>query len=95
MGWFLGLKLHAIINSQGELVRIRLTPGNTDDRKPVPEMCEGLFGMLFADKGYLSKPLAETLQRIELSRQNSQGRPGSFSATISGSTRWRGRAASP
>jgi transposase len=62
MGWFFGFKLHAIINSKGELVRIKLTPGNTDDRKPVPEMCEGLFGLLFADKGYVAKWLAETLQ---------------------------------
>src|SRR5512137_1324357 len=64
VGWFFGFKLHAIINSRGELVRIRLTPGNTDDRKPLPEMCEGLFGLLFADKGYISKPLAETLQEM-------------------------------
>jgi transposase len=62
MGWFYGFKLHAIINSKGELVRIKLTPGNTDDRKPVPGMCEGLFGLLFADKGYVAKWLAETLQ---------------------------------
>jgi transposase len=62
MGWFYGFKLHAIINSKGELLRIRLTPGNTDDRKPVPSMCEGLSGLLFADKGYVAKWLAETLQ---------------------------------
>jgi transposase len=62
MGWFYGFKLHAIINSQGELTRIKLTPGNTNDRKPIPEMCQGLFGLLFADKGYVGKPLAETLQ---------------------------------
>ena len=64
MGWFFGFKLHAIINSKGDLVRIKITPGNTDDRKPVPEMCQGLFGLLFADKGYISKPLAETLQEM-------------------------------
>jgi len=62
MGWFFGFKLHAIINSKGELVRIKLTPGNTDDRKPLPGMCNGLFGLLFADKGYISKVLAEALK---------------------------------
>jgi len=61
MGWFFGFKLHLIINSKGELLSIRLTPGNTDDRKPIPEMCEGLFGMLFGDKGYISKDLSKTL----------------------------------
>ena len=66
MGWFFGFKLHAIINSQGELVRIKLTPGNTNDRKPIPEMCQGLFGLLFADKGYVGKPLVETLKDMAI-----------------------------
>jgi transposase len=63
MGWFYGFKLHAIINSKGELIRLKLTPGNVDDRKPIPELCQGLFGQLFADKGYLGKELTETLAR--------------------------------
>jgi transposase len=62
MGWFFGFKLHAVINSRGELLRIRLTPGNTDDRKPVPDLCRGLFGLLFADKGYIAKWLTEALE---------------------------------
>lgn len=64
MGWFFGFKLHAIVNSQGELVRLKLTPGNIDDRKPLPAMCEGLVGLLFADKGYVGKRLAEALQEM-------------------------------
>ena len=64
MGWFFGFKLHAIINSKGELVRIKLTPGNTNDRKPIPDMCKGLFGLLFGDKGYISKDLTETLNSM-------------------------------
>ena len=35
MGWFYGFKLHLIINEKGELLDVALTPGNTDDRKPV------------------------------------------------------------
>jgi transposase len=62
MGWFFGFKLHLIVNSKGELLSVRLTPGNTDDRKPVPAMCQGLFGLLFGDKGYISKDLAKTLE---------------------------------
>jgi hypothetical protein len=61
--WFYGLKIHAIINSKGELICLKLTPGNVDDRKPMPELCQGLFGQLFADKGYLSKELTENLAR--------------------------------
>jgi hypothetical protein len=60
-GWFYGFKLHLIINSQGELLRIQPTPGNTDDRKPLPELCEGLFGQRFADKGSVARWLTEAL----------------------------------
>jgi len=61
MGWFYGFKLHAIINSKGELLRLKLTPGNVDDRKPMPELCQGLFGQLFADKGTIAQWLTEVL----------------------------------
>lgn len=61
MGWFYGFKLHAVINSNGELLAIQLTPGNVDDRKPLPKLCEDIFGLLFADKGYIAKWLTEVL----------------------------------
>ena len=68
MEWFYGFKLHLLINSHGELIRLKLTPGNGDDRTPMPELCQGLFGHLFADKGYLARCLTETLaaQRLQL-----------------------------
>lgn len=59
--WFYGFKLHLVVNDCGELLSVRLTPGNTDDRRPVPEMVKGLFGKLFGDKGYVSQPLFERL----------------------------------
>jgi transposase len=59
--WFYGFKLHLVINDQGELLSLRLTPGNTDDRRPVPELVRELFGKLFGDKGYISQPLFEAL----------------------------------
>jgi hypothetical protein len=59
--WFYGFKLHLVINDRGELLSLRLTPGNTDDRAPVPELVKGLFGKLFGDKGYISQALFETL----------------------------------
>ena len=66
MGWFYGFKLHAIINSKGELIRLRLTTGNVDDRKPMPDLCKGLFGQLFADKGYIAKWLTKALAEQNL-----------------------------
>lgn len=59
LGWFFGLKLHLVINHVGELLDFRLTPGNTDDRKPVKAFCQKLFGLLAGDKGYLSAELCE------------------------------------
>ena len=61
MGWFFGFKLHLIVNEQGELLATHLTPGNVDDRKPLPAMSKELFGKLFGDKGYLSQALFEAL----------------------------------
>jgi hypothetical protein len=59
--WFFGFKLHLVINGCGELLSLRLTPGNTDDRRPVPELVKGLFGKLFGDQGYVSQPLFEAM----------------------------------
>ena len=59
--WFFGFKLHLVTNDCGELLALRLTPGNTDDRRPVPALVKGLFGKLFGDKGYISQPLFEAL----------------------------------
>jgi hypothetical protein len=61
MGWFYGFIAHLIVNDQGELLAFRLTPGNVDDREPVPEMVKGIFGKLFGDKGYISQKLFELL----------------------------------
>ena len=60
-GWFYGFKLHLVCNHRGELVACQITPGNIDDRTPIPEMTSNLFGKLFGDKGYISKKLFEDL----------------------------------
>ncbi len=68
MGWFFGFKLHLVINDRGEILAFRLTPGNVDDRHPVPAMVKRLFGKLFGDRGYLSQTLFKALfeQGLEL-----------------------------
>jgi transposase len=62
-GWFFGFKLHLVINDRGELLSVLLTPGNVDDRKPVPKLVHKLFGKIFGDKGYISQPLYELLRQ--------------------------------
>jgi hypothetical protein len=61
VGWYYGFKLHLIVNEQGELLAFQLTPANVDDRVPVPDWTQGLFGKLFGDRGYISQALFERL----------------------------------
>jgi hypothetical protein len=60
-GWFYGFKLHLAVNDRGELLACCLTPGNVDDRKPVPSMVKRLRGKLIGDRGYISASLTELL----------------------------------
>jgi IS5 family transposase len=61
MDWFFRLKLHFVINDKGELLNLQVTPGNVDDRKPVLDLLQHLFGKVYADKGYVSQKLFKEL----------------------------------
>jgi Transposase DDE domain len=73
--WFYGFKLHYIINDEGALLAVHFTPGNVDDRVPVPGLVEGLWGKLFGDRGYISQELVERLQQsgVQLITSSSGG----------------------
>jgi hypothetical protein len=62
-GYFFGFKLHLVINHHAEIIAFRVTSGNVDDRKPVPEMLKGKHGKGFADRGYISEKLCEKLAK--------------------------------
>ena len=62
--WFFGFKLHLIVNDCGEILACRVTPGNVDDRQPVPQLMQQIhnpFGKIFGDKGYISAKLTQDL----------------------------------
>jgi hypothetical protein len=40
---------------------VKITAGNTDDRKPVKELVKNLVGKLVGDKGYIKHELAKEL----------------------------------
>ena len=61
MGWAYGLKLHTVINHQGQLMAFRISSANLNDRSVVEGMTENLQGTLIADKGYVGKKLFESL----------------------------------
>ena len=53
-GFFFGFKLHMLINTEGEIVRLTIRTGNCDDRSPVRDMMGGIKTKLIGDRGYLS-----------------------------------------
>jgi hypothetical protein len=54
-------KLHLVVNEQGELLNLQITPGKIDARKPVPDLLKSLFGQVFGDRGYVCSSLAQKL----------------------------------
>ena len=80
MGWFYDFKLHLVVNDRGEIIAVQFTPGNVDDRKPLPQLIARLYGKLFGDKGYLSQALRDELREqgvdlITSIRRNMQPQP--------------------
>lgn len=63
MGWFFGFKLHLVVNEKGDLISFFLTPGNVDDRNDqvIEKLTKGLIGLLFGDRGYISKKIFKEL----------------------------------
>jgi|WetSurMetagenome_2_1015567.scaffolds.fasta_scaffold99108_2 hypothetical protein len=67
-GWFYGLKLHLIINQNGEIISFIITPGNVADNdfELGVKLCKSLCGKIFGDKGYISSKLEKALLEQEL-----------------------------
>jgi hypothetical protein len=61
VGWFFGLKLHLVINNEGQLIAFKITKGNVNDVKAAYPLLSKLEGLAFGDKGYISKKLSEEL----------------------------------
>lgn len=82
MGWFFGFKLHVIINNDGELVKFKVTRGNTSDIKGL-EMTKNLEGLLVGDKGYISQEWEKYLEKQNLklitkTRKNMKPKPRTY-----------------
>lgn len=56
-GWFMGFKLHIIINNKGAIMAVKITKGNKSDSSVAASLAEGLAGSIYGDKGYISKKL--------------------------------------
>jgi hypothetical protein len=62
-GWFYGMKLHLVINGDGEILSFCLTSGNVSDinEDVIERLTKNIFGKLVGDKGYISKKIFEKL----------------------------------
>lgn len=60
---FFGFKLHMIINDVGQIIGIKITKGNIDDRTPVSELTKKLEVSIYADKGYIGADLFKSLYK--------------------------------
>ena len=63
MGWCHGFKLHLACNDRGEIIAFVLTGANVSDKDPTvfDVLAKRLYGKLFADKGYISQKLFDSL----------------------------------
>ncbi len=61
VGWFFGLKMHIVVNNQGQLIAFKIAQGNKHDVSEVVSLLEGLSGLSFGDKGYIGKKIFEEL----------------------------------
>lgn len=66
VGWFFGLKIHLVINHQGEMVAFKITKGNIHDGSVAEQLLSTLEGLAFGDKGYIGKKLFDTLLKTGL-----------------------------
>lgn len=64
MGWFYGMKLHAMSDTSGNLLKIKLTTGSRPDRDILREFLRDIYNsIIVADAGYCSKELESKAHR--------------------------------
>jgi hypothetical protein len=66
MGWFYEFKMHIVVDEEGKLLKMTITPGNVSDkdRKLVKDLFKGLKGLAIADAGYVSELLRKELKEM-------------------------------
>jgi len=60
---YFGLKLHLISDLKRQILSLKFTSGNIDDRKMVIPLSKNMEGIFIADAGYVSKKLKEEFER--------------------------------
>lgn len=63
---YYGFRGHLVINGSGIITNFAFAKASIDERDVVPELTEGLTGLLIGDKGYIRPYLREKLLRRKL-----------------------------
>ena len=58
-GWYYGLKMSLTADYNRNVLAVRFTSGNADDRQTFKEMNKDMTGIFVADAGYISKDLEQ------------------------------------
>ena len=74
LGTFYGFRGHLLINAQGLIMGMSVTPAHVDERDVVPELVGHLQGLLLGDKGYIREILSEDLATQQLTLLTPQRR---------------------
>jgi len=64
-GTYFGLKMHLIADLKRQILAVRFTPANVDDRQVVIELSKKLNGVFIADAGYVSEELQRKFYRAK------------------------------
>lgn len=63
-GWFYGFRIHILCDDGGNLLGVKITPGNVDERTQVKKLVGDITdATLIADAGYIKKILGEELYK--------------------------------
>ena len=59
-----------IINDVGQIMAIKITKGNIDDRRPVAELTKKPKGSIYFDKGYIRRIFSKLITGIRKNMKN-------------------------
>ena len=62
-GYYYGLKLHLIADLRQQVLALKFTPADVDERTAATPLAEGLSGIFVADAGYVSAELEKDFYR--------------------------------
>lgn len=66
---YYGFKGHILISLTGVITDCTLTAANEDERDALPDLLQGIHGLVIGDKGYISKAMHEELLSLGINLQ--------------------------